>query len=470
MNKDSEITRLSATELRNMIGRKEISPVEVVDASLEQINRFNGTVNAICTISDRALDDARKLEKKTTKPDEMGLLHGLPVGIKDVTPTAGIRTTYGSPLYADQIPQEDALVVQRLKAAGAIILGKTNTPEFATGGNTFNEVFGRTCNPWNPGLSAGGSTGGGAAGLATGMIALAEGTDLGGSLRIPASFCGVVGLRPSPGLVPTVPSDYLWDNMQVSGPMARTAEDVALMLQAISGPSPLSPVCQPTKGRDFPQAVRNGLTGKLKIAYCRDIAAIGIDEEIEALCRKAAFEMAQAGTEVEETDFDLSFGWEAFLAIRGFWMVAQQYGRLDQLEEFGDNLRGNIKTGLKVSMEELGAAEQVRGKMWNTFYSFFQQYDYLLTPCMAVSPFPVEQNYPETIAGRKMKTYIDWVAPTFILSMTGLPVGCVPCGLTRESVPVGMQIVGKPRGEESVLALANQIQSACPIGLPSLEI
>lgn len=468
MKNVEEIVRRSATEIRELIGRKEISPVEAIEASLAQIERYNGSINAVVTLNERALDDARRLEKNLPKTGQMGLLHGLPAGIKDVTPVAGLRTTYGSPLYSDYLPPEDALVVQRLKAAGAIILGKTNTPEFATGGNTFNEVFGRTRNPWNPNLSAGGSTGGGAAGLATGMIALAEGTDLGGSLRIPASFCGVVGLRPSPGLVPTYPSDYLWDNMQVTGPMARTAEDVALMLQAISGPSPLSPLRQPVEGRDFVAAVRKGIPRGLRIAYCRDIAGIGIDEEVEAVCRNAAFELAQAGAVVEEIDFDLSSGWKPFLAIRGFWMVAQQYHRLDKVEDFGENLKGNVKAGLKISMEELGAAEQARGKTWRTFYDFFQKYDHLLTPCMAVPPFPAEQNYPETIAGRKMKTYIDWVAPTFILSLTGLPVGCVPAGLTKEKLPVGLQVVGRPQGEEALLALAKQIQLANPIGLPEL--
>jgi amidase len=466
----AEFVRLSATEIRDLIVRKEISPTEVIEASLAQIERYNSIVNAVVTISERALDDARELEKRASRSNKRGLLHGLPAGIKDITPVAGIRTTYGSPLYADNIAEEDALVVQRLKAAGAIILGKTNTPEFATGGNTFNEVFGPTRNPWNPKLSAGGSTGGGAAALATGMIALAEGNDLGGSLRIPASFCGVVGLRPSPGLVPASPfSDYLWDNIQVTGPMARTAEDVALMLQAISGSSPLSPLSQPTKGRDFLAAVRKGITKGLRIAFCPDIAGIGINEEIESICRKAAFEMSQAGASVEEIQFDLSFGWESFLAIRGFWMVAQQYHRLDKVEAFGDNLKGNVKAGLNLRMEELGAAEQARGKMWRTFYDFFQKYDHLLTPCMAVPPFPVDQNYPQTIAGRKMKTYIDWVAPTFILSLSGLPVGCVPCGLTRAKLPVGLQIVGRPMGEEAVLALAKEIQSACPVGLPPLS-
>src|SRR5438105_8395181 len=240
-----------ATELRRLVADREVSPVEVVQACLARFERYNGAINAVVTLNERALDDAGVLERRLARGEPPGPLCGLPVGIKDVTPVAGLRTTFGSPLYKDHVPTEDALVVQRLRAAGAVILGKTNCPEFAAGGNTFNEVFGPTRNPWDPALSAGGSTGGGAAALVTGMIALAEGTDLGGSLRIPASFCGVVGLRPSVGLVPTYPAEWLWDSLQVEGPMARPAEDIALMLQAVAGPRPLSPLAQPVEGRDF---------------------------------------------------------------------------------------------------------------------------------------------------------------------------------------------------------------------------
>src|SRR5919199_3318575 len=256
--------QLSATELRRLLLSRDLSPVEVVEESLARIEQLNGEINAIVTISERALDDARALELRGRH--DAGLLYGLPVGIKDVTPVKGLRTTYGSRLYQDHVAKEDALVVRRLREAGAIIIGKTNTPEFAAGGNTFNEVFGRTRNPWNLERSAGGSTGGRAAALATGMIALAEGTDLGGSLRIPASFCGIVGLRPSVGLVPTHPTDWVWDTLQVTGPMARTAEDVALMLQAIAGPSPLAPLAQPTTGRDFIAAVERGIAPELRVA------------------------------------------------------------------------------------------------------------------------------------------------------------------------------------------------------------
>src|SRR5438046_19661 len=236
---------LSATELRRLIGAREVSPVELLDACLERLEKHNPTLNAVVTVNERARDDARDLERRLQKGEKPGLLCGLPVGIKDVTPVKGLRTTFGSTLYKDFVPAADALVVQRLRAAGAVILGKTNTPEFAAGGNTFTDAFGRTRNPWNPALSAGGSTGGGCAALAAGMIALGEGTDLGGSLRIPASFCGVVGIRPSVGLVPTYPSDWVWDDMQVTGPVARTAADLGLMAQAAAGPRPVQPLTLP---------------------------------------------------------------------------------------------------------------------------------------------------------------------------------------------------------------------------------
>jgi amidase len=440
----------------------------VVEGCLARLERFNGAINAVVTLSDRALDDAKDLERRLARGAEPGLLCGLPVGIKDVTPVAGLRTTYGSSLYADHIPDEDALVVRRLRDAGAVVLGKTNCPEFAAGGNTFNEVFGRTRNPWDPTRSAGGSTGGGAAALATGMIALAEGNDLGGSLRIPASFCGVVGLRPSPGLVPTYPTDYLWDNLEVTGPMARTAGDVALMLQAVAGPSPLSPMSQPVAGRDFVRAVEAGPNGGLRVAYASDITGIGIDAEVERVCRRAVDSLAQSGVGVEMVELDLSVGWQAFLSLRGLWMVAHQYTRLDVMDRFGQNVAGNVKSGLAVSTKDLGAAEHVRGRLWRLFRDLFDRFDHVLTPCMAVPPFPVEQNYPETVAGTPMKTYVDWMAPTFILSLTGLPVGSVPCGLDDHGLPVGLQIVGKPLGEEAVLALAKRVQQLNPLDPPPL--
>lgn len=464
-----ELGRLSASDLRRSLESGELSPVDVIEASLARVERYNGTVNAVVTLNERAVEDARALEAARSRGAEPGPLFGLPVGIKDVTPVEGLRTTFGSRMYADHVPGDDAVVVRRLKEAGAIILGKTNCPEFAAGGNTFNEVFGRTCNPWNPERSAGGSTGGGAAGLATGMIALAEGTDLGGSLRIPASFCGVVGLRPSPGLVPTHPSHYLWDELQVTGPMARTAEDVALMLQAVAGPSPLSPVHQPRAGRDFVGAVRDASAEGLRLAYCPDLVGIGVDPAIEAQCRAAALDLESAGANVDEVDVDLSEGRDAFLHLRGYWMVAHQFPHLDRLDELGDNVAGNVRAGLEVTTRQYAWAEQVRGRIWEYFRGFFDDYDHLLTPAMAVQPFPVEQSHPETVAGRPMKTYVDWIAPTFVLSLTGLPVASVPCGLDGDGLPVGLQIVGRPFGEEGVLALADRVHERHPLGEPPLE-
>src|SRR2546421_11272829 len=352
-----ELADRSASDLARLVRSRKISPVEVVKDCLARVERCNPAINAIVTLNPRALDEAHELERRLVRGEDIGLLGGLPVGIKDVTPVAGLRTTYGSTLYRDHVPTEDALVVQRLRAAGAVILGKTNCPEFAAGGATFNNVFGPTRNPWDPSRTAGGSTGGGAAGLVTGMIALAEGTDLGGSLRIPASFCGVVGLRPSVGLVPTYPADWAWDTLQVEGPVARTAEDVALMLQAVVGPSPLSPLAQPTAGRNFVAAAARGLPPGLRVAYCPDVAGIGIDPAIEPVCRRAAVGLGELGVEVDEIELDLSFGRRAFLALRGLWFVAQMFPRMDQLDRFGANVAGDRKsTRLNSSHDQISDA------------------------------------------------------------------------------------------------------------------
>lgn len=465
-----DLALLSATEQRRLAAAGEVSARDLVAAALARVERLGPALNAVITLNPRALDDALALDERVARGEKPGPLYGLPAGIKDVTEVGGLRTTYGSPLYAENVPAEDALVVERLRAAGAVILGKTNTPEFATGGNTFNEVFGRTRNPWNRELSAGGSTGGGAAALATGQIALAEGTDLGGSLRIPASFCGVVGLRPSPGFVPTWPSSFLWDSYQVTGGMARSAEDLALMLQSVAGPSEKSPMHQPWSGRDLPAAVaaaERDLEGK-RLAFCADPVGIGIDSEVERVCREAAFRLRAAGAIVEEIQLDLRYAWDPFLALRGFWMLAQQHHRLDKVEQMGANLAGNVKRGLATATEALGQAEQVRSRLWNQFRAFFGEWHLLLMPTLAVPPFSVLENYPETVAGKKMATYIDWVATTFVPSMTGLPAGSVPAGLDSRGLPCGLQVLGPAFGEEKVLQAQHLVQRTSPIGRPAI--
>ena len=463
---DESIVLLSAAEIARRVRARELSPVEVLEACLERVERHNPRLNAVVTLDPRAHDQAAALERRIAAGEDVGILAGVPVGIKDVTEVAGLRTTYGSPLFADHVPAEDAEVVRRLRAAGAVIVGKTNTPEFAAGGNTFNPVFGRTRNPWNPDRSAGGSTGGGAAGLATGMFALAQGTDLGGSLRIPASFCGVVGLRPSVGLVPTWPQEYLWDPLQVTGVMGRTAEDVALGLQAVAGPGDRAPLAQPVEGRDFAAAVRAADASGLRVAYCRDVAGIGIDEDVERVCRDGAFALREAGAAVDEVALELAYARPAFLALRGHWFVSQLYPHLDRVERFGANVANNVRAGLATTVEQLGAAEGARRRIWDDFRDLFRRYDLLLTPTMAVPPFSVEENYPRTVGGREMETYIDWVAPTFVLSLTGLPVASVPAGLDAGGMPAGLQIVAPPRGEEKALALASVVQRLRPVGLP----
>lgn len=462
------LTMRSATALARLVRARAITARELIEATLARIERVNPALNAIVTLNAFALDDAQAIDTRLARGEDVGPLAGLPVGIKDITQVAGLRTTFGSPLYSDHVPAEDALVVRRLRAAGAVIVGKTNCPEFAAGGNTFNDVFGRTRNPWDLTRSAGGSTGGGAAALATGMIALAEGTDLGGSLRIPASFCGVVGLRPSPGLVPTHPTDYVWDTLQVTGPMARTAEDVALMLQAIGGASDYSPLAQPIAGRDFVAAVLQGPPRATRVTYVADIAGIGVDPAIASVCREVALCLTQADCIPSEEALDLAFARPAFLALRGYWFLAQMYSRLELLDQFGVNVANNVRSGLAADPRSLAAAEEIRGRLWHILLDVFKRTDYVLTPCMAVPPFPVEQNYPDSIAGKPMQTYIDWIAPTFVLSLTGLPVASVPCGLDPDGYPVGLQVVGRPRDEEGVLALAHIIQSLAPIGAPPL--
>jgi amidase len=464
------LSRQSASELARLIRSKAVSPVEVLQAHLETINRINPKVNAICTLAAaQAMEAARKAEAAVMRGEKLPPLHGLPVGIKDVTPTASIRTTFGSPLFADNVPGEDAAVVARLRQAGAIILGKTNTPEFATGANTVNKVFGATRNPWNLALTAGGSTGGGAAAVASGMIPLAEGTDFGGSLRVPAAFCGVVGLRPTAGLVPSYPAPLPWDPGRTHGPIARSAEDVALMLQAMVGLSDVSPISVIPPWNDLAHAVQSVQDAAgLKIAYAPDIAGVGIDAEVGAVCRSAAQRLTDAGAHVEEIEFDLSVGRDAYLTLRGEWMVGQYFRHLDDLDKFGPNLAGNVKAGLDLTARDIAAAETTRALLWHRWRALFERYDLLLTPTVPVPPFRVEQNYPETIGEQKMQTYIDWIAPTFLVTLCSLPASSVPCGLTGAGMPVGLQIVSRRFDEARNLALAKIVQEMHPVGGPPM--
>jgi amidase len=463
-----KLSRRTAVELASLIATRAVSPVEVLEAHLDTIARVNPRLNAIVTLeADAARASAKQAETAVMRGDKLGTLHGLPVVIKDITSTAGIRTTFGSTLFRDNVPTEDAEVVRRLKAAGAIVLGKTNTPEFGAGANTFNDVFGVTRNPWNPALSPAGSSGGSAVAVATGMAPLAQGTYFGCSIRMPASFCGIVGIRPTPGLTPNWPMPLAWDPGQVNGPLARTAEDAALMLDAIVGFSRISPisVAPPWASARAIVAKANDVKG-LRIAYVSDIAGIGVEPEIDAICRATAMSLRDAGASVEEIAFDISDGKEPYQAWRGLWMVGQQFANLDRLEEFGVNLKGNVKAGLKVTPTDFAASEQKRAQLFQRFAKFFEQYDLLITPQSPVKQFPVEMNFPNLINGKKLDNYTDWIAGSFLITLMSLPGGSVPAGKTGDGLPVGIQIVG-PRFEEPlILSVMKIVQQTCPVGWP----
>ncbi len=465
---DIGLTRKSAGELAALIRTRKISPVEVLDAHLAVIARINPRLNAFVTLAaEPARAAAQAAEAMVRSGAQLGPLHGLPVAIKDVTLTAGIRTTHASPLYRDFVPDTDAEVVRRLKQAGAIVIGKTNTPEFAAGANTVNELFGATRNPWNPALSAAGSSGGSAVAVATGMVPIAQGTDFGGSVRLPAAFCGIVGIRPTPGLIPSHPTGQAWDPGQVHGPLCRAVEDVALMLDAMVGPSELSPISLAPPWASALAAVEATRDGKgLRVAYAADIGGIGVDPEVDAICRRAALTLRDAVAAVEEIDFDVSAGRDPYMTWRGAWMIAQHYANLDHLAAFGPNLRRSVEAGLKVTALDLAKAEHARIAVFHRFGELFERFDVLLTPAAPVKPFPVEMNFPAEINGRKLESYIDWVAPTFLVTLVSLPAASVPAGLTRDRLPVGLQVVAPRFQEPRILGVAKLVQQANPIGWP----
>ena len=464
------LVRKSARELARLIAARAVSPVEVLDAYLAVIAALNPKLNAIVTLAaDQARDAAKRAENAVMKGEPLGPLHGLPIGVEDVTPTAGIRTTLASPLFKDYVPAGNAEAVCRLKAAGAIVLAKTNTPEFGCGANTTNALFGLTRNPWNPALSPAGSSGGSAVAVAAGMLPIAQGTDFGCSIRIPAAFCGIVGIRPTPGLTPSRPLHLPWDPGQVHGPLARDAEDAALFLDAIVGFSRLSPISVAPPWRSALAELERGDDIKgLRVAYVSDIAGIGVEAEIDSICRDAAATLAERGAQVEQIEFDASDGRAAYQTWRGFWMVGQQYERLAQIDQFGANLRGNVEAGLKLNSLDFAVAEHKREEMFQRFRKLFERYDVLLTPAAPIKPYPVEKNFPDRINGRRFENYIDWIAPAYLITLMSLPAATAPAGLSQDGLPVGMQIVA-PRFEEPlILRVARLIHQASAVGWPPI--
>ena len=466
--KVNKIPFLKAVELREGFLNKTFSAVEIIEAHLARIRDVNPGINSIVTLCDgAALKTASILDERLDRGEQLGALAAIPVGIKDTTDIAGVRTTYGCKLFENHIPNKDSTVVQRLKQADAIIIGKTNTPEFATGANTYNEVFGATRNPWDLSKSAGGSSGGGAAGLAARLFALAEGTDLGGSLRVPAAFCGVVGIRPTPGSIPYGPNPAPYDVFDVEGVMARSADDVALSMSVLAGPDNYYPV-SPTPNEVFSYSVFDKEKAvKKRAAFIPDIAGVGVDPEILECCQLAANSLVDQGYGITEENFDLSAGREAFATLRAQWMLNRHLKLIDQREQLGENLRGNIEKGLSQAPLDIANAEAVRTECWQKASKFLDFYDIILTPCTPVSPFNVEQNYPDEINGQPMASYIDWIAPTFVISLIGLPAANVPAGLTATGMPIGLQIIGRRHDDLKILGVANAVQLNIDIGSPS---
>jgi amidase len=458
-------TFVPATTLATLFRARKLSPLELMQAVLERIDRVNPRVNAIVTLArESALRDARRATAALGHRATLPPLHGIPVGIKDVTPTRGLRTTYGSKLYADHVPEDDALVVERLRAAGGIVIGKTNTPEFAFGPNTFNAVFGATRNPWDPSRTSGGSSGGSAAALATGMCPLAEGTDLGGSLRGPAAFCGVIGFRTTPGLIPRYPSVLAWDTYSVEGPMARTVGDVALMLSVMAGPDERAPLSYAVDTRQFLKAVKTPSVKGWRVAWTPDLGGlVEIDHEIRAVFDRAVGVFRSLGARVEAACPDMSDVPEIVRLTRALLMVARHADKLPQWRAvLQEALVENTEQGLALSARELAQGEVLRTRQWDRVREFLADRDLLITPTAVVPAFPVEHPHVIEINGRPVGNGMARSFLTYAFSVLGLPAISIPCGFTAGGLPVGLQIVGRRRAEAAVLRAAAAFEAAEP--------
>ena len=450
---------LSATELARLIRIREVSCEEVMRVHLEQIERVNPMVNAIVTLlPERALEGARMADGAIASGQPVGSLHGLPVAHKDLLVTKGIRTTFGSPIYQDFVPDTDAILVERLRAAGAITIGKTNTPEFGAGSQTFNPVFGATRNPWDLTKTCGGSSGGAAVALACGMVPLADGSDFGGSLRNPASFCNIAGFRPSAGRVPSWPTVNAWFSLPVLGPMARTVEDLALMLSAMAGPDARAPISINESGSVFARPLARDFRG-LRVAWSRDLGGLPIDNRVTEALSSGRRVLEAIGVQVEDANPDLADADEIFRVLRA-WNFEASFGALLETKQhqMKDTVIWNIEEGARLTGAQVGRAELKRTELYHRVRRFMEQYAFLAAPVVQVPPFDVNQPWVTEINGEKMHTYLDWMKSCYAISATGLPAVSVPCGFTRDGLPVGLQIVGRHQDDFGVLQLAHAFQ------------
>jgi len=461
----SSVHWMSAVEMARLIRAKKLSAREALAAHLKQIERVNPKVNAIVTlVPEMAEKAAARADELQARGAELGPLHGLPAAHKDLRLARGIRTTFGSPLYRDYIPTENDLVVDRLQAAGAITLGKTNTPEFGAGSQTFNTVFGATLNPWDLTKTCGGSSGGAAVALACGLVPVADGSDMGGSLRNPAAFCNVVGFRPTVGRVPDPQAAFAWSTLSTSGCLGRSVADLAFVLSAIAGPDPRAPLSIREPGAVFARPLARGFKS-VRIAWFKDLGGVPFDPRVRAVVdgQRATFE--SLGCIVEQAEPDFAPAEISFRVLRA-WNSANAYGTLlrEHPDAFKDTLKAEIEEGLRLTGTELARAEVAHGQVWRAFQAFLEKYEYFVLPTTQLPPFDVATPYPAEIAGVRFTNYINWMKSCWYISATGNPAASVPAGFTPEGLPVGIQIVGRDNEDFAVLQLAHAFEQATGFG------
>ena len=463
----SELTRTPATGIVALIGRRETSVREVAAEFLERVHALNPAVNAIVTLNPRFLAEAEAGDRRLAGGAPVRALEGVPFVVKDNIPTRCLRTTFRSLIHEHHVPNEDAVSVERLRAAGAILLGKSNVPEFATDIHTTNKLFGPTRNPANLNHTAGGSSGGTAAAIAADLAPIGLGTDLGGSIRIPSAWCGTVGLRPSPGRVPVYPTEFAWDTLveHVQGPMARTVADLGLMLAVLAGPDDRDPSSLPVAGHDYAAAAREplDLRGR-RIAYSPDLGGlVPLDPEVREATRLAASRFEALGCSVEEASFDAADVREIIAGTRAFGLVARF---ADLVERHGDRmaaqLTGQVGDALRQDLRSVGQAERLRSRYWHRVRAFLERYDFILTPTVGAPAFRLDRPLPAEIGGRPVARFYDAILSAYAFSLVGLPAASVPCGSTREGLPIGLQIAGRRHREDLVLGAAAAFAQACP--------
>jgi amidase len=462
---DSSICFLSAIEMARLIRAKKLSAREALADHLKQIERLNPKVNAIVTlVADMAAEAAAKADEMQARKQTLGPLHGLPVAHKDLLETRGIRTTFGSPLFKDFIPAEDDIIVDRMRRAGAIIIGKTNTPEFGAGSQTFNKVFGATRNPYDLSKTCGGSSGGAAVSLACGFAPVVSGSDTGGSLRNPAAFCNVVGFRPSIGRVPNPKAAFAWSTLSTSGCLGRSVADLAYVLSTIAGPDSRAPLSINEPGEIFARPLERNFKG-VRVAWFKDLGGVPFDPRVRTVVDGQRKTFESLGCIVEQAEPDFALAEIAFRKLRA-WGTAHSADAdyRTHPELFKDTLKGEIEEGLHLSGMDVANAVAAHGQLWRGFQAFLQKYEYFILPTTQLPPFDVNTEYPTEIAGVEFTNYIDWMKSCWYISTTGNPAASVPGGFTQEGLPVGVQIVGRNHADFSVLQMAHAFEQATGFG------